>query len=84
MVYVTVYAHCILYNTIRISLWDLGITFDVKLNLSSYISEKVNKANSILGIIKRIFRNLSQESFVMLHKAQVRSHLEYANAVWSP
>jgi len=55
------------------------ITFDVKLNFSLH-----NKANSILGIIKRNFRYLSEESFVMLYKALVRSHLEYANAVWSP
>jgi len=41
-------------------------------------------ANSILSIIKRNFTYLSQESFVMLYKALVCSHLEYANAVWSP
>jgi len=41
-------------------------------------------ANSILGIIKRNFRYLSQECFVMLYKALVRSQLEYANAVWNP
>jgi len=38
---------------------DLGITFVVKLNFSLHISEKVNKANSILGIIKRNFSYLS-------------------------
>jgi len=63
---------------------DLGITFDVKLNFSLHISEKVNKANSILGIIKRNFRSLSQESFVMLYKTLVHSHLEYANAILNP
>jgi len=61
---------------------DLGISFDVKLNFGLHISDKVSKANSILGItIKRNFRYLSKESFVMLYKALVRSHLEYANAV---
>ena len=63
---------------------DLGIIFEDKLNFSLHISAKVNKANSILGIIKRNFRYLSQESFVMLYKALVRSHLEYAIAVWCP
>jgi len=63
---------------------DLGITFDVKLNFSLHISDKVNKANSILSIIKRNFTYLSQESFVMLYKALVHLHLEYVNAVWSP
>jgi len=55
----------------------------VKLNFSLHISEKVNKANSILGIVRRNFTYLSQESFTMLHKALVRSHLEYANSIWS-
>jgi len=50
---------------------DLGVTVDVKLNFSLHISDKVNKANSILGNIKRNFRYLSQESFVMLYKAHV-------------
>jgi len=62
---------------------DLGVIFDAKLNFSLHISDKVNKANSILDIIKRNFSYLSQECFVMLYKALVRSHLEYANAVWS-
>jgi len=44
----------------------------------------VNKANSILGIIKRNFRYLSQEYFIMLYKALVRSHSEYVNTIWSP
>jgi len=54
-----------------------------KLNFVLNIRDMVNKANSILGIIKRNFRYLSQESFIMLYKALVRSHLEYANAAWS-
>jgi len=32
---------------------DLGITFSVELNYSFHNTEKVNKANSVLGIIKR-------------------------------
>jgi len=35
---------------------DLGITFDVKLNFGLQISDKVTKANSILGIIKKNFK----------------------------
>jgi len=34
---------------------DLGITSYVKLNFSLHISEKVNAAYAILGIIKRNF-----------------------------
>ena len=38
----------------------------------------------MLGLIKRNFNLLCRDSFVMLYKSMVRSHLEYANAVWNP
>ena len=46
--------------------------------------KKINKAYSILGVIKRNFKFLPEKSFVMLYKSMVRSHLEYAQSVWSP
>jgi len=42
--------------------------------------EKVNK----LVIIKRNFIYLDTNSFVLLYKAVIRPHLEYANSVWCP
>ena len=38
----------------------------------------------MLGIIKRNFIHLTPDSFVILYKALVRSHLEYAVCVWNP
>ena len=38
----------------------------------------------MLGIIKRNFRNMTLDAHVTLYKALVRSHLEYAEAVWAP
>ena len=38
----------------------------------------------MLGIIKRNFIHLTPDSFVILYKALVRSHLEYAVSVWNP
>jgi len=38
----------------------------------------------MLGIIKRNFRDIKQDAFIMLYKSLVRSHLEYANSIWSP
>ena len=38
----------------------------------------------MLGIIKRNFRDIKQDVFIMLYKSLVRSHLEYAYSVWSP
>jgi len=38
----------------------------------------------MLGIIKRNFISLTPDSFVVLYKYLVRSHLEYAVCVWNP
>ena len=45
---------------------------------------KINKANSIMGIIRRSFRHLDSDIFSKLYKALVRPHLEYGISVWSP
>lgn len=63
---------------------DLGVTFDSDLKFDIHINEKINKANSVLGLIYRNFKHMSTTTFCMLYKAMVRSHLEYANCVWSP
>jgi hypothetical protein len=66
------------------SISDLGVIFDENLKFDKHICEKIKKAYSILGIIKRNFRCLSQDSFIQLYKTLVRPLLEYANVVWSP
>ena len=66
------------------SIKDLGVTFDSHLKFEIHISDKINKAYSILGIIRRNFKFLDKESFLVLYKSMVRSHLEYANCIWSP
>ena len=47
-------------------------------------NEKVNKANSILGVIRWSFEYLDARTFRLLYTSLVRPHLEYANAVWNP
>ena len=34
---------------------DIGVIIDDKLTFSDHLAEKINKANSILGIIRRTF-----------------------------
>lgn len=63
---------------------DLGVTFDSRLKFDQHISTKIHKANSLLGLIRRNFSNLSIPAFLLLYKSLVRPHLEYANCVWSP
>ena len=62
----------------------LGIVFDYRLKFDEHIDEKINKAYQMLGIIKRNFIHLTPDSFVVLYKSIVRSHLEYSECVWNP
>ncbi len=63
---------------------DLGVIFQSDLKFGTHISKCVNKANSILGLVKRSFTFMDKEMFLTLHKSLIRPHLEYATAVWSP
>ena len=63
---------------------DLGVHYDTLLLFDKHVSEKIKKAYSMLGIIKRNFAYISRNCFVILYKSLVRSHLEYANSVWYP
>lgn len=63
---------------------DIGVIFDSKLNFENHMNEKINKANSILAIIRRTFEYMDKHIFCTLYKSMVRPHLEYANQVWCP
>jgi ribonuclease P/MRP protein subunit RPP40 len=63
---------------------DLGIALDEGLKFTQHMHDKINKAYSMLGIIKRNFKFLSVDTFVLLYKAMVRSHLDYCSSVWAP
>ena len=63
---------------------DLGVLVDDELEFETHIAEITQNANKILGIIKRNFRNIGRNTFLLLYKSMVRSKLEYAQNVWSP
>ena len=63
---------------------DIGVTIDNQLTFDKHINEKINKANSMLSLIRRTFEHLNETNFLPLYKAMVRSHLDYASSVWSP
>ena len=63
---------------------DLGVIIDMNLSFQEHISTKINKANSIMGLIRRTFCYLDAELFKKLYTTFVRPHLEYAQSVWSP
>ena len=62
---------------------DLGVVFDTKLSFRNHINMSINKANRLLGIIRRSFCALDNNSFTLLYKAIVRPHLEYAATIWN-
>ena len=46
---------------------DLGVTFQSDMSFKVHIANQINNANSMLGIIKRNFRDIKQNAFIMLY-----------------
>ena len=49
---------------------DLEVIIDSKLSFEDHITEKVNKAYAILGIIKRNFDHIGKDAFVLLYNSR--------------
>ena len=63
---------------------DLGVIIDEGLKFHQQTAAAVNKANTILALIKKSFTLLDEASLPVLFKTYVRPHLEYANIIWGP
>lgn len=62
----------------------IGVIIDNKLSFDHLITEKVNKANSNMGLISRFFTFMDRTTFRLLCTSLVRPHVEYANQSWNP
>ena len=56
----------------KLELKDLGVIVENHLTFSKHIAEKVNKANQIMGLIRRTFVFLDKHNFILLYKSLVR------------
>ena len=63
---------------------DLGIIVRNDLKPSAQCSAAASKGMSVMGLVKRNFKDLDAESFLILYKTDIRPHLEYCVQVWSP
>ena len=62
----------------------LGLTITSDLQWNQHINNITNKANSIIGLLRRNLRIPSQTIKTHAYQSLLRPHLEYASTVWEP
>ena len=65
-----------------ISQKHLGLVLDSKLDFNEHISNKINKCNKIIGIMKKLSLFLSRKTLLTIYKSFVRPNLDYADIIY--
>lgn len=64
---------------------DLGILLDTKLTMIPHMDKQTNKAKGMLALIRRMSNGIfTHDTTRTLYMSLVRSHLDYANVVYTP
>jgi hypothetical protein len=63
---------------------DLGIWVTNNLKSSTHVAHSVNKANQLLGLVRRTFTYMDGALMKQLFTSVIRPHLEYGNVIWHP
>ena len=63
---------------------DLGVHLTADLKSSTQCLKSAAKARSVIGMVKRNFRRLDKEDFLLLYKTYIRPRMEYCVQAWSP
>ena len=60
----------------------LGIILDSNLNFNTHISQKIQKCNKLIGLIKRLSLNLPRNALLTIYKSFIRPHLDYGDMLY--
>ena len=63
---------------------DLGVLISRDLKVADQCNKAAKKAMRVLGMVKRNFKSLNEESLKTIYCSYIRPHLEYCIQAWSP
>ena len=63
---------------------DLGVYFSSDLKVRTQCQKSAATARKIIGLVRRHFRRMDRQDFLLIYKTYIRPHLEYCVQSWSP
>ena len=68
----------------NVTVRDLGVFIDNKLNFHEHVSIVTKKVNRVLAVVYKSFEYMDNTTFVNLYKSLIHPILEYGNTIWWP